>query len=41
MTYYLLKLMSWLGVVRGLRPVPEHVRRPTGPMDLSDKRHPV
>ncbi len=41
MTYYLLKLMSWLGVVRALRPVPEHVRRPAGPMDLSDKRHPA
>ena len=25
-TYYLLKLMSWVGIVRDLRPVPEHVR---------------
>lgn len=27
-TYYLLKAMSWLGIVWDLRPVPEHVRRP-------------
>ncbi len=27
-TYYLLKLMSGLGIVRSLRPVPEHVRKP-------------
>ena len=26
MTYYMLVLMSWLGIVWGLRPVPEHVR---------------
>ncbi|MFO7687602.1 MAG: acyl-CoA desaturase [Desulfobacterales bacterium] len=26
-TYYLLKLMSWMGIVWGLRPVPEHLRR--------------
>jgi stearoyl-CoA desaturase (delta-9 desaturase) len=25
-TYYVLVVMSWLGIVRGLRPVPEHVR---------------
>ncbi|MGD2271617.1 MAG: acyl-CoA desaturase [Desulfobacterales bacterium] len=25
-TYYLLVLMSWLGIIRDLRPVPEHVR---------------
>ena len=34
-TYYLLKLMSWLGIVWGLRPVPEHVRRPADRPDLS------
>ena len=27
-TFYLLKLMSWLGIVKDLRPVPEHVRNP-------------
>jgi stearoyl-CoA desaturase (Delta-9 desaturase) len=27
-TYYLLKAMSWLGIVWDLRPVPEHVRTP-------------
>lgn len=27
-TYCLLKLMSWLGIVRNLRPVPDHVRKP-------------
>jgi stearoyl-CoA desaturase (delta-9 desaturase) len=25
MTYYLLVVMSWLGIVKELRPVPEHV----------------
>ncbi len=29
-TYYLLRLMAALGIVRKLRPVPEHVRRPAG-----------
>jgi stearoyl-CoA desaturase (delta-9 desaturase) len=29
-TYYLLKLMAGLGIVWGLRPVPEPVRNPTG-----------
>ena len=27
-TYYLLVLMSWLGIVRDLRPVPEHILNP-------------
>ncbi|MFZ2088453.1 MAG: acyl-CoA desaturase [Desulfobaccales bacterium] len=27
-TYYLLVVMSWLGIIRNLRPVPENVRRP-------------
>lgn len=26
-TYYLLVVMSWLGIIRNLRPVPESVRR--------------
>ncbi|MCU0592086.1 MAG: hypothetical protein MUC57_11505, partial [Desulfobacterales bacterium] len=35
-TYYLLKLMSWMGIVWGLRPVPEHVLRPADRPDLSE-----
>lgn len=27
-TYYLLVALSWIGIVRNLRPVPEHVRNP-------------
>jgi stearoyl-CoA desaturase (delta-9 desaturase) len=30
-TFYLLKLISWLGIVWDLRPVPEHVRNPAPP----------
>jgi stearoyl-CoA desaturase (delta-9 desaturase) len=30
-TYYLLKLMSWAGIVRDLRPVPAHLRTPARP----------
>jgi stearoyl-CoA desaturase (Delta-9 desaturase) len=26
-SYYVLKLMSWLGIIRGLKPVPENIRR--------------
>jgi stearoyl-CoA desaturase (delta-9 desaturase) len=26
-TYYFLKLMSWVGIIWGLRPVPEHLRQ--------------
>jgi stearoyl-CoA desaturase (delta-9 desaturase) len=37
-TYYLLKLMSWLGIVWGLRPVPEHVRNPPDFLDPSEKK---
>jgi len=29
-TYYLLVIMSWLGIIQNLRPVPESVRRPPG-----------
>ena len=36
-TFYLLKLMSWLGIVRDLRPVPEHVRNP-GPASGGEPR---
>ena len=36
-TFYLLKLMSWLGIVRDLRPVPEHVRDP-GPASGGEPR---
>jgi stearoyl-CoA desaturase (delta-9 desaturase) len=42
-TFYLLKLMSWVGIVRDLRPVPEHVRTPgpaSGGQPRSDIRHP-
>jgi stearoyl-CoA desaturase (delta-9 desaturase) len=27
-TYYLLVLMSWFGIIRDLRPVPEHIINP-------------
>lgn len=27
MTYYLLRVMSWLGLVWDLKPIPEHVKR--------------
>jgi len=37
-TYYLLKLMSWLGIVWGLRPVPEHIRNPPDVLDPSEKK---
>jgi stearoyl-CoA desaturase (delta-9 desaturase) len=37
-TYYLLKLLSWLGIVWGLRPVPEHVRNPPDFLDPSEKK---
>ncbi len=37
-TYYLLKLMSWLGIVWGLRPVPEHVRNAPDVLDPSEKK---
>jgi stearoyl-CoA desaturase (delta-9 desaturase) len=40
-TYYLLKLMSWLGIVRGLRPVPEHVRRPAVSLEASETQRPL
>ena len=36
-TFYLLKLMSWLGIVRDLRPVPEHVRA-SGPASGGEPR---
>jgi len=36
-SFYLLKLMSWLGIVRDLRPVPEHVRNP-GPASGGEPR---
>jgi len=36
-TYYLLKMMSGLGIVWGLRPVPEHVRHPPDVLDPSKK----
>jgi stearoyl-CoA desaturase (delta-9 desaturase) len=29
-TYYILKLMAWLGIVWELRPVPDHIRIPAG-----------
>ncbi len=31
LTYCGLKVMEWLGIVWGLRPVPEHIRHPGGP----------
>jgi stearoyl-CoA desaturase (delta-9 desaturase) len=37
-TYYLLKLLSWLGIVWGLRPVPEHIRNPPDVLDPSEKK---
>jgi stearoyl-CoA desaturase (delta-9 desaturase) len=40
-TYYLLKMLSWLGIVWGLRPVPEHVRNPANRLDPSMKQNPV
>jgi stearoyl-CoA desaturase (delta-9 desaturase) len=36
-TFYLLKLMSWLGIVCDRRPVPEHVRNP-GPASGGEPR---
>ena len=36
-TFYLLQLMSWLGIVRDLRPVPEHVRT-SGPASGGEPR---
>jgi stearoyl-CoA desaturase (delta-9 desaturase) len=36
-TFYLLKLMSWLGIVSDLRPVPEHVRT-SGPASGGEPR---
>ena len=38
LTYYLLKLMSWLRIVRQLRPVPESVRTPPNCLETSQKR---
>ena len=34
-TYYLLVLMSWFGIIRDLRPIPEHVLR-TNRLDVKD-----
>jgi stearoyl-CoA desaturase (Delta-9 desaturase) len=36
-TFYLLQLMSWMGIVRDLRPVPEQVRNP-GPASGGEPR---
>jgi stearoyl-CoA desaturase (delta-9 desaturase) len=34
-TYYLLVVISWLGIIKNLRPVPEGVRRPGASQSLS------
>ena len=36
-TYYLLVVLSWLGIVRNLRPVPEHIRNPQAALDPASK----
>ena len=36
-TYYLLVILSWLGIVRNLRPVPEHARQPQASQELVAK----
>jgi stearoyl-CoA desaturase (Delta-9 desaturase) len=35
-TYYLLVIMSWLGIIQNLRPVPESIRRPQGTRTPAD-----
>ena len=36
-TYYFLVILSWLGIVRNLRPVPEHARHPQASQELVAK----